>query len=118
MSSFWERTNWTFTMKATVSLKKPLVIIVEQATAMPMIDSSVRTGLRSMFLRMIRDGWASQRPIPVFSMSVTRYCAGASGRIASAGGCLEARHSEWTVPTRAEEMLMKIAAMTTPGWRV
>ena len=64
MSSFWERTNWTFTIWLTESLKKPLEIIVAQAAAMPIIERRVRIGLRSMFRAMIRDGWESQRPMP------------------------------------------------------
>ena len=105
-------------MKATASLKNPLEIIVAQATAMPMMERNVLIGLRSIFRTMIRDGCESQRPMPVFSISDTRYCAGASGRIASAGGCLAARHSECRVPTRAEAMLMRTAATITPGCRV
>jgi hypothetical protein len=51
----------------TASEKKPLVSMVAQATAIPRIDRNVRTGFRSTFRRMIREGWESHRPMPIRS---------------------------------------------------
>jgi len=50
-----------------------------------------------------------------FSINETRYLAGASGLMASAGGCLEAFQKECTVPASAEATLIKTAEITTPG---
>ena len=118
MSSFCEKTYCALTMKSTESLKKPLETMVAQETAMPTMDKKVRIGFLSILRAIIRAGCVSQGPMPVFSISVTLYLAGASGRIASAGGCLAAFQSECMVPASADRTLTETAAMRTSGCSV
>jgi len=91
---------------------------VAQATAMPRTERKVLIGLRSRLRTIIFVGCVRKRPMPVFSISVTLNFAGGSGRMASAGGCLAACQRECNVPTRAEEILMIIAATITHGFSI
>ncbi|MFL6289606.1 MAG: hypothetical protein ACJ759_01800 [Thermoanaerobaculia bacterium] len=73
----------------------------EQPAAMPPTAIRVRTGRRERLRRIIRDGADRNRPSPIRSSRVSRYSAGASGRMASAGGRAATRRTASSTPAMA-----------------
>ena len=85
------------------------------AKAMPKIEAVARTGCRQTFRRTIRPAVPRCVAMKRVSSTVRRYCAGASGRMASAGGTRTARRTAVTAPPPAAASVIAVAPTTMSG---
>ena len=84
-------------------------MVIPHDAAMPATVSRDFSGRLSMWRAIMRVGWENSRCMPSRSISVGRYAAGGSGRMASAGGRRTARSTAYAVPVMPATTLTTLA---------
>ena len=107
--------NCVWIRRSMASLKTKPIIRMATANEIPKMDAPARKGWRAMLRRTMRPAVPRYRESKGVSSSVRRYRAGASGRIASAGGILTARETAPKAPAPAAENVSVAAPKMTLG---
>ena len=104
--------NCVWMRRSVASVKTRPIIRMATANEMPKTDAPARNGCRAMFRSTMRPAVPRYLETSGVSSTVRRYRAGASGRIASAGGIRTARTTAPKAPAPAA-MKVSVAAPTT-----